>query len=295
MPVISSVETRLEHHDIHRHELGGSRTCDSVFDLDTRVDLNEIVPAHLVDQELGSAGIAVADALREFDGICKNGLTDLFGEVSSRSDFDDLLVTTLYRAVPLEEVNSVSKGVGEQLNFNVAGAFKETLNEHGTIAEGRLGFGHGTLKRGLELRLLPDNAHTTTTTTHSSLDDDYMRVFRHCQHRQRVNETRQTWETILLDERVGLGVGSDWSWSTGYNGDTNLYGYAKQHQIARTQIPSHSHGPMVRALVLSPSESITSGDGPTKARPAISTLRANSAFSDKNPYLFPCQTSSSLL
>ncbi len=29
-----------------------------------------------------------------------------------------------------------------------------------------------------------------------------------------------------------------------------------------------------------------SGDGPTKARPACSTLRANSAFSDKKPYLF---------
>lgn len=42
---------------------------------------------------------------------------------------------------------------------------------------------------------------------------------------------------------------------------------------------------MVRALVLSPSESMTSGEGPTNASPAISTLRANSAFSDKNPYL----------
>lgn len=43
--------------------------------------------------------------------------------------------------------------------------------------------------------------------------------------------------------------------------------------------------PIVRAFVLSPSWSMTSGDGPTNARPACSTLRANSAFSDKKPYL----------
>ena len=42
---------------------------------------------------------------------------------------------------------------------------------------------------------------------------------------------------------------------------------------------------MVRALVLSPSWSMTSGEGPTNARPACSTLRANSAFSDRKPYL----------
>lgn len=30
---------------------------------------------------------------------------------------------------------------------------------------------------------------------------------------------------------------------------------------------------------------MTSGEGPTKASPACSTLRANSAFSDRNPYL----------
>lgn len=43
--------------------------------------------------------------------------------------------------------------------------------------------------------------------------------------------------------------------------------------------------PSVRAFVLSPSPSMTSGVGPTKAIPACSTFLANSAFSDKNPYL----------
>ena len=46
-----------------------------------------------------------------------------------------------------------------------------------------------------------------------------------------------------------------------------------------------SYVPKARALVLSPRLSMTSGEGPTNASPACSTLRANTAFSDKNPYL----------
>lgn len=45
---------------------------------------------------------------------------------------------------------------------------------------------------------------------------------------------------------------------------------------------------MARALVLSPKLSMTSGEGPMNARPASSTLRANSAFSAKKPYLYEC-------
>ena len=44
-----------------------------------------------------------------------------------------------------------------------------------------------------------------------------------------------------------------------------------------------NNSPKVLAFVLSPKPSITSGEGPTKARPASSTFLANSAFSDKKP------------
>ena len=39
-----------------------------------------------------------------------------------------------------------------------------------------------------------------------------------------------------------------------------------------------------RAASLSPMVSITSGVGPTQARPASVTARAKAAFSDRNPY-----------
>jgi hypothetical protein len=45
------------------------RTSDGVFDLNPWVDLNEIVTAHLVHQELCSSGIPVTYTLCKLDGI----------------------------------------------------------------------------------------------------------------------------------------------------------------------------------------------------------------------------------
>ena len=47
---------------------------------------------------------------------------------------------------------------------------------------------------------------------------------------------------------------------------------------------SNGHAPIVRALVLSPRESMTSGLGPMKINPASSTFFAKVAFSERNPY-----------
>jgi hypothetical protein len=143
-----------------------------VLDLDTRVDLDEVMAAKLVNQELGSTRIAVVHRLGESDRIGKDSLAEFFWKMRRRRDFDDLLVTTLDRAVTFEEVDSVALCVGKKLHLNVARALEETLNEDGTVAEGGLGLGHSTLKCVLELALLAHNTHTTSTTTHSGLDDN---------------------------------------------------------------------------------------------------------------------------
>jgi hypothetical protein len=61
-----------------------------MFDLDPRVDLDKVVPALLVDQELGGTGVSVLNGLGELDGIVQDGLTGLFSEMRSGGDFDDL-------------------------------------------------------------------------------------------------------------------------------------------------------------------------------------------------------------
>ncbi len=87
------------------------RTSDGVLDLNTGVDFNEVVAAHLVYQELGCSSIPVANALRKLDSIGQDGLAHFLREVSGRSDLNDLLVATLNRAVTLEEMDSVSLSI----------------------------------------------------------------------------------------------------------------------------------------------------------------------------------------
>lgn len=94
-----------------------------------------------------------------------------------------------------------------------------------------------------------------------------------------------TRETILFNESITIAIGSDWSGGTGHAGNSHLHSYNISLRIASQFRRPLVYSPRVRALVLSPSPSITSGEGPTNAMPACSTFFANPAFSDKNPYL----------
>ena len=52
-------------------------------------------------QELDRACVRVGDVLAHLDGVEENGLPDFAGQVGRRRDLDDLLVTSLNRAVTL--------------------------------------------------------------------------------------------------------------------------------------------------------------------------------------------------
>jgi hypothetical protein len=147
-------------------------TSDGMLDLDARVDLDEVVTTELVDEELSSACIAVADALGELNCVAENSLTSFLGKVKGRSDLDDLLMTALYRAVALKEMNYISLRVGKNLDLDMAGTLEEPFDEDSSIAKSGLGFRHGTFKRVLELRLLPNDTHSASSSSHSSLNDN---------------------------------------------------------------------------------------------------------------------------
>ena len=117
-----------------------------MLDLDTRVDLDEVVPAHLVNKELSGTGIPVVHTLCQLDGVREDCFPDLLRKVSSRSDFDDFPMTPLDGTVALEEMNDVAVSVGEDLDFDVARAFKETFYEDGTVSKGGFSFGYGALE-----------------------------------------------------------------------------------------------------------------------------------------------------
>ena len=143
-----------------------------MFDLNTRVDLDEVMPSHLIDQELSGTRIPVADALRQFDRVRKDRLAHLLRKVGRRCNLDDLLVATLNGAVTLKEMDGVAEGIRKELDLDMTRTLKESLNEDGAVAKGRLGLGHSSLKRVLEVGLLTDNTHTATAATHRGLDND---------------------------------------------------------------------------------------------------------------------------
>jgi hypothetical protein len=148
-----------------------------MLDLDAGIDLNEIMSAKLVDKELRSPRIAVANALRKLDRIAPNRLANLLGQMHGRGNFDDLLMTTLHRAVTLEQVYDVSLSIRKQLYLDMTRPLEEPFNEDGTVSECGLCFTDSAIEGIFEFRLLPDDTHATTTTAHSRLDDDYMRTF----------------------------------------------------------------------------------------------------------------------
>jgi hypothetical protein len=167
--VISSADPSEEFNERNHSK----RTSDGVLDLNTRVDLDEVVTTLIIDQEFGGTGVAVAHALGKLDRIREDSLAKLFREMGSWCDLDDFLVTTLDRAVTLEKVDGIAFAVGEDLDFNVTRALDEALNEDSAVTESGLGFANGHVELVLELALFADNTHTTTSTTHSRLDDNW--------------------------------------------------------------------------------------------------------------------------
>ena len=148
-----------------------------MLDLDTGVDLDEVVAVLLIDEELSGTSVAVVDRLGQLDGIVQDGIADMSRQVLGRSDFDDLLVSSLDGAVTLVEMDNVALVVTEELDLDVLGFVEEALDEDGAIAEGALGLGSGALKGFLQVGLLAHDTHTTTTTAEGSLDDDREAIF----------------------------------------------------------------------------------------------------------------------
>jgi hypothetical protein len=144
-----------------------------MFDLDAGIDFDEIMPASLVNEKFGRTGIAIPDAFRKFERVRKNCIPGCLRKMSGWGDFDDFLVSALYRTVTLEEMNNVSFGVSQDLDFDMTWSFKETFDEDCTIPKGRFSLADGAIKCIFEFGFFSDNPHATPPTTHSGLDNDY--------------------------------------------------------------------------------------------------------------------------
>lgn len=147
-----------------------------MLDLDAGVNFNEVMPSHLVHEELGGARIPIAHTLGELDCIGPNSTAHFFGEVCRGGNLDDFLVAALHGTVALEEVDGVALRVREKLHFDVTGTLEEALDEDRAVTKRGLGLAYRALERGFEVGLLTHDTHATPPAAHCGLDDDYIYV-----------------------------------------------------------------------------------------------------------------------
>src|SRR5438477_3639307 len=81
--------------------------CDSMFDLDTRINFNEVMSSLVVNKKLCSSCIAIVDCFCKNDCIFKDCIPNFRIEILSRCDFNYLLMTTLHTTVSFEEMDDV--------------------------------------------------------------------------------------------------------------------------------------------------------------------------------------------
>jgi hypothetical protein len=84
---------------------------DGVFHLQTGVDLDEVVLAALVQQELHGAGVLIAHVLGQAHRVVAHLVADLRVQLGGRGDLHHLLVATLHRAVALKQVDHFPRAV----------------------------------------------------------------------------------------------------------------------------------------------------------------------------------------
>ncbi len=144
-----------------------------MFHLDARVDLDEVPRAGVgVHQELDRAGVVVAGGSGQGDGGIGQGGAGAGIEGDGGSDLDHFLMAALDRAIALVEMQDVAVPVAQDLDFDVAGAADEALQEDGAVAEGRLGFAAGFLQPAGEIGGVFHHAHAPAAAAERGLDDE---------------------------------------------------------------------------------------------------------------------------
>src|SRR5699024_7776794 len=142
-----------------------------VLDLDTWVHLDEDVATVRTDQELHRSCVAVTDLPGKTYRVLTDTFTQVRGEVGCRGQLDDLLVTSLQRAVTFVEMDGPTSIVGQDLHLDVARVDHGALQEHGGVTEGTGGLAHGGLHRLTQRLRGIDTAHPPATATGDGLDE----------------------------------------------------------------------------------------------------------------------------
>ena len=143
---------------------------DRMLDLQPGVHLQEVERPVAVQDELDGARAGVADRPAGGDGCRGERGAELAVDGRGRGLLHDLLVAALDGALALEQVDHVAVGVAEDLHLDVARVRDVALQEHGAVAERGGGLAARGADRGVELRGVADQPHTTPAAAERRLD-----------------------------------------------------------------------------------------------------------------------------
>ena len=162
--------TQLPFHQIN----AGNRLGHRVFHLQTGIHFHEpepvgAQPVRAINDELNRPCALVSDRLGGTHTGGPHRGAHLFGHARSRSFLDHLLMASLQRAVPLEQMHRFF-AITKDLHLDMARFTDKLLDQHGVIAKGcpRLGTGRG--QRIHEIRRFFHQAHALAAAASHGLD-----------------------------------------------------------------------------------------------------------------------------
>ena len=112
-----------------------------MFDLDARIHFDKVKLVRVrIDQKFDRACILIADFFTNRDRSIAQRLTNFRQQVWGRSNFNDLLVTSLHRTITFIQVHQIAVLVAEQLDLDMPGMFNKLFDKHLGAAKSRQRF-----------------------------------------------------------------------------------------------------------------------------------------------------------
>ena len=133
--------------------------------LNTRIHFNKVWIVISVYQKLQCSCIDISNIFTKTDCCIKNLLSCLVWNGKCRRILYDLLVTSLHRAVTVEQMHNIAVIISDHLNLNMLWSFQIFLNENHIITESFFRFISRLVKFLFQISRIIDNTHPTSATT----------------------------------------------------------------------------------------------------------------------------------